>query len=266
MTPGGEFHDRESGGTEACPSDGELVALLDDALGEPRMRVVRRHLASCRSCRSRMARLRERDEAVRSWLRRHDPPPPPPQAYHLTGGRSAPGFRSDSGRNARRERNNRRWAAAAVLVLVAGVLAGPARGWVADRFEAIVDAGPPAAESVGAGPDVSPATSFAPSGRVLDVVFAGRPAAGALVIDRGRDALVTVRVPTGVELRVQSDRVLVAGSAPSAGEYRLTVPSDLDRVVVRVPGADPVDVDVREGAPLPRRILLERPDPRPAGR
>lgn len=215
----------EAGGR--CPEEGVLVAYLDGVLEEDARSRVERHVDECDACRERLGTLERASARVGEWLAHHDPQVPRRTAYRLHDG---PG----SGARGR-------WALAAGVVLAVALAAGPARGWLLERigWDGGAEPAPEAALPV---EEVS-ATSFAPRGATLTLSFEAGVPGRRVLVRRAGDSLITLRAPgPDVALLVGPGRVDVRDGEAAGRDYRLGVPEGVERVVLRVPGADSVVV------------------------
>lgn len=225
----------------ACHDDGALMAYLDDALEGPERRELSRHLTECDACRARLHELRARDRSVTEWIASADPEPPPRDAYDLP---TSPRTTHRPGR----------WAAAAVLVLGLGVLAGPVRGWVVDGIQELLGSDE-VATVVESGPSPTdttpPGTGFVPEGPELTLEFTSPATRGRLVVEVTGDSLATLHAPhDDVELVVRPRSVRIENDASPDGDYRISLPSPLERLRVRTrAGVEAVvELDELEGA------------------
>lgn len=206
-----------------CPEDGELVAYLDGALEEEVRERMERHVETCGVCRERLREIEGRSDRVGAWLARHDPQAPPRTSYEL--------------HRARGSGSGRRWGLAAGIVLAVALAAGPARGWLLERlgWRGAPDA--PAGETTRV--EEGAATSFAPAGTTLTLSFGAGVRGRRILLEPSGDSLVTLRAPgPDVALVVGPGRVDVRDAGTSGREYRLALPQRVERVVIRVPGAD----------------------------
>ncbi len=250
----------------AHPEDGVLLRLLDGEADAAEQAAAGPHAAGCAECRARMDAMARRRDALAALLARTDFPVPVASAprpdvipLHSRRRQGAPA---------------RPWLRAAAIVLVVlgvGVMASPARAWVgrwiAQAWESVTgDAAPAPASAPAPAPDPGPAeqapaaqVGFVPTGAELSVVVAHPQDAGALTVAAAPGASATAEVVGGTgaaDLLVLPAAVHVRNAPGSAAEYRLTLPSSVRRVRIRVGGGRETVVDMAGVGDGGRRVEL----------
>jgi hypothetical protein len=173
-------------------------------------------------------------------------------------------------RTARRAEAGRPWLRAAAIVLLVlgvGVLATPARAWVAALVAELFGGGDPApvetpapAPAVESAPETQAASrvEFVPAGSTFSIDVANAQAAGGLTLQRaaGETAVAEIVGAGSADFLVLPSGLRIQNAAGASAEYRVSVPAGVRRVPVRVGGREMATVDVREIGPEGRRIGL----------
>ncbi len=251
--------------TDAHPEDGVLLRLLDGEADAAEQAAAGPHAAACAECRARMDAMARRRDRLAALLARTDFPVPAASVPE-------PGVIPLHSRR-REAAPARPWLRAAAIILVVlgvGVMASPARAWIgrwiADAWESVTgdDAPPapaPAPAPVPKAEEQAPAAQvgFVPTGAELSVVVAHPQEAGALTVAAAAGASATAEVVGGTgaaDLLVLPAAVHVRNTPGSAAEYRLTLPSSVRRVRVRIGGGRETVVNMAEVGDAGRRVEL----------
>lgn len=243
--------------------DGVLVRLLDDQADASEAAEVRDHLAACAGCRSRLELLRRRGATLSRILARTDFAAPSMSASTPMPMPTAGPARPDGADVIPLRRPapmaQRPWMRAAAIVLVAlgvGVLASPARAWIArwvsERMAAVSgtpDAGGerPVAAPMPVAPLPGSSVRFTPAGDEFTLTIAHAQAAGTLTLAPVNGAEVVAEVVPGTgdaELLVLPAGLRVGNEPGAAAEFRVGIPASVRRVRLRV-GAGPERVVAR---------------------
>lgn len=225
------------------PPDGELVRLLDGELAAAERTRAEDHVNRCSACRERLHRLERRSTRLTALLQESDWDTPA----------VSPAFLAELERkHARAPRMRSRvverpWLRAAAIIAVVlgiGLVASPARAWIADWVAAqwaalTLDQQPAASEKPGPAPRQAASTrvQFRIEGDELSVEIATRQAGGAITLRTGEGSLVSAEViggGAGADLLVLPDGLRIANTAESTAEYRMVVPAQVRRVRVRI--------------------------------
>ena len=239
--------------TGAHPDDGVLLRLMDGE-SDADAAAAEEHLAACAECRERLAVLRRRTMKLGALLARADFPVPASSLADAPSGTSAEPDPKIIPLRRRETPAPRPWLRAAAVVgllLAAGIVATPARAWVAawisERWGELFGRGemprverpaPPAAPA----PVQEAAASrveFVPAGATFTVEVAHPQARGGLTLlpSTGETATAEVAAGTGeADLLVLPSGLRIGNEAGSAAEYRVSVPTSVRRVTVRVNG------------------------------
>lgn len=174
-------------------------------------------------------------------------------------------------RAARRASTNRPWLRAAAIVLLVlgvGVLATPARAWVAALVAELFGGGdepapveaPAPTTTAEPAPETQAASrvEFVPAGSTFSIDVANAQAAGGLTLQRaaGETAVAEIVGAGSADFLVLPSGLRIQNAAGAGAEYRVSVPASVRRVTVRVAGHETATVDVREMGPEGRRIGL----------
>lgn len=237
------------------PGQGDLVRLLDGELDELAERRMRDHVDGCARCMARLRTLERRSTTFSQMVGRLDDGAP--QRDELAPRRavsSGPSHRAMV------------WRVAAVLMVgVFGAMSVPQlRAWVAEQWTGLGWLGEPAATAVedertlAETPAAPPAeeqpserhaVSFIPEGREFLVEVRATQAGGVLTLTMrpGREASAVVegRGPDA-DLVVMPYGVRIENAAAATLDYQVEVPSDLDRVRVRIGNRPDVLLPVSE--------------------
>jgi hypothetical protein len=237
------------------PGQGDLVRLLDGELDELTERRLRDHVDGCARCMGRLRTLEKRSTAFSHMVARLDDGAG--QRDELAPRRAAS---AGSGHRAMVWR-----AAAVIMVGLFGAMSVPQlRAWVADQWSGLGWLGEPAATAVedertlAETPAAPPAderpterhaVSFVPEGREFLVEVRATQAGGVLTLTMrpGREASAVVegRGPEA-DLVVLPYGVRIENVAAATLDYQVEVPSDLDRVRVRIGNRPDVLLPVSE--------------------
>ena len=209
------------------PTDGELLAILDewtDPTGQPQLE---RHVKSCDLCRERQAALERDRQAVGALLGALESPAP------------ARAVESIVQRAERRRRKRRQLVAAVAALFVATAAAATIRaGGVHEIFGRLTAVRAPVAAPA---PGTAQAADQAPTGVALEPVsevkieFAAAQAEGEVRIAPGESRKVTVTASEPVPYTVQSGAVRLENTG-SRASYRIILPRDLARATILVAG------------------------------
>jgi len=249
----------------AHPEDGVLLRLLDGEADAAEQATAAPHAAACAECRARMDALARRRDRLAALLARTDFPVPASAAPE-------PGVIPLHSRRRETAAPARPWLRAAAIVLVvlgAGVVASPARAWIArmltEAWESVAGDAPPAPAPAPA-PAPKPAeqapaaqVGFVPTGAELSVVVAHPQEAGVLTVAAAPGASATAEVVGGTgsaDLLVLPAALHVRNAPGSAAEYRVTLPASVRRVRVRVGGGRETVVNMAEVGAEGRRVEL----------
>ena len=249
----------------AHPEDGVLLRLLDGQADDAEQASAGPHAAGCAECRARMDAMVRRRDRLAALLARTDFPVPAASAPE-------PGVIPLHSRR-REAAPSRPWLRAAAIVLVVlgvGVMASPARAWIArwlsEAWESVSGDAQPAPAPAPAAPAPRPAeqtaaaqVGFVPTGAELSVVVAHAQGAGALVVAAAPGASATAEVVGGTgaaDLLVLPAALHVRNTPGSAAEYRLSLPSSVRRVRIRVGGGRETVVEMAEVGEAGRRVEL----------
>lgn len=200
--------------------DGELLRWIDRDFGPGQRAAVRRHVASCGTCRARLTEI-ERWSAL---------------LHRAVGTVAHP---------RRPSRWRRRLAAAAGIAIAVGLAAPPVRAWMFQRVAAVwsVFAAEPGDAAGGraptAGPDAPPGTSvtFAPEGPVFRVYVTSFQAVGALTLATVDADVVSAAVlggDGGEELLVLPSGVRIRNLPASSADYAIRVPVGVREIVLQI--------------------------------
>jgi hypothetical protein len=251
--------------TGAHPEDGVLLRLLDGE-ADAAEQAAGAHAAGCAECRARMDAMVRRRDRLNALLARTDFPVPAASAPE-------PGVIPLHARR-REAAPARPWLRAAAIILVVlgvGVMASPARAWIArwitEAWESVAgdgDAPPAPAPAPTPAPEPAEQTAaaqvgFVPTGAELTVVVAHAQDAGALTVAAAQGESATAEVVGGTgsaDLLVLPAALHVRNVPGSAAEYRLTLPSSVRRVRVRVGGGRETVVNMAEVGDSGRRVEL----------
>lgn len=224
--------------TMSCPDTNTLVRWLDGELDTSQREGLRAHLDTCPKCAAKSRALKARSEHVSAWLASHDPIVPDRSRYDLRVPSRTPFWRH-------------RWAVVIGVVVAVGVAAGPARAWLLARLglgEARVT------QTVGDRQVPTTATAFVPRGSIVTVTFDAGVGGRTLAVRRTAGARVSLdAAESGAEVVVGPDRLDVHDAKEPPRAYRLSVPSTVSTVRVRVPGV--ADVVVHPDA-SPRVVAI----------
>ncbi len=245
-------------------TDAELIRYLDGELDEAERTRMDAALAHDPALAGRLETLRRRNARLRALLNATDPSEAEVRAAHdaivrahATGAavgieRGATIHSIEAVRQSRARRDvpppasGSHWLRAAAVIaalLAAGLLVPPVRAWIVDRIESL---GTEVEPDVGASPDTRPVEAgpviytIPVTGPTLEILVDAVQAAGELTVrvadvteatiePLGAAADPVLVVPGGSRVRVQS------GTASTAG-YRLTLPSSVTTLRVRIGG------------------------------
>ena len=265
------------------PDDGALLRLLDGE-DDGDTAAAREHVATCADCRRRLATLRRRGERLAVLLARTDFPVPasaPGPVGEVASDDAIPAIEASPSSDAKviplRRRtaaastdSRRTWLRAAAIVLLVlgvGVVATPARAWIAAFLSDLMGGGdpapvetpvaPPTVDQPPAAPAASSSVRFVPAGSTFRIDVAHEQAAGGLTLLRAEGESATAEVLGGeADLLVLPSGLRIGNRAGSAADYRVSVPAGVRRVTVRVGGGAPTTVDAAEIGAEGRRIGL----------
>jgi hypothetical protein len=209
------------------PTDGALLALLDEWIDPLEQGQIERHVDGCERCREDMARL-ERERLVVSTLLQEVAASVPAR------------FVDTIVRRARQSRSRRREliAAAAALFIVTAAGATIRSGGVHEILRRFTSPSPPATAPARRTP---PTAEEGLSGVTLDptnnveIDFAAAQPEGELRIVLGEGPRITVTASAAVPYALRSGKVAVANQGARAS-YHVVLPRDLERVSIRVAG------------------------------
>jgi len=242
----------------------ELQRILDNECDISEHTYAVTHLRTCSQCAAELRTLEQQAALVRGWLQ---------QAAFEDGVAdevASPALLRDAERGRIVPMASRRKPAlldqswlrvAAVLVLLATPVAASSdvRGWIAQRLglapvepvnEVIADPDPASARAGGV-------IRFVPAAGSFELFIASRQQAGTLEIVAGEqsDAVLQIDGAVGAGPIVSEHELRIHNESTSTASYRLRVPANVTRVVVRIAGekAQQVEgVELREGV----RLLL----------
>ncbi|MEO7986993.1 MAG: hypothetical protein ABI766_10705 [Gemmatimonadales bacterium] len=209
------------------PTDGELLAVLDEWADLDGQHQLERHMMSCDLCRERQAELQRDRETVSVLLGALDSPVPVRTADAVIG-------------RARWRRNRRKQLVAAAAALfvataAAATMSGGGVHQVLARLTAsrapIAAPAPAAAEPA----DESPTgVALEPTDEVM-IELAAAQSEGEIRIVQAEGPRVTVTASEPVPYTVQSKKVRLENEG-SRASYRIVIPRDLPRVTLLVAG------------------------------
>lgn len=216
-------------GIRGHPTEGALVRVLDGEEDDP---TVRRHVEACEECRERYGRLASWSEGVSESLDAADPVlrEPARGRRRVQGGAgSVPQWLK---------------VAAGIILVLSGTLAvEPVRAWVLSQAEAVAQRlGIGASTSSTADREAPPGASlsFVPASSELVIRFENPQQAGRLVVASSTGSMevkasvlgTTDGAPT--EITVLPSQLSVRNEPNSQADYRVVVPSTLERISVQV--------------------------------
>ena len=239
--------------------DRALLHLVDRDASPLELDLWGKHVLACEPCAERLGARQRDTERVRVALSSVQLPPGFPSARETM--RRARATRASRPTGFTASWGEQRWlrAAAVVLVLLLPVaLVSPLRAalaeWLRSGWVQVAGSGErvpeptPAAPPSPAEPAASYTVFFTPRGSELEVVVAERQAAGEIVLARAAGSEGSLEVVAGAdETPLLADAgVTIRNTAGSRASYRLAVPASVERVRVRIGGAETVVVGPAE--------------------
>jgi anti-sigma factor RsiW len=213
--------------TRSCPDIEILLGRLDGELDASRRAALDAHVDTCPKCAQTVRELEARSQYVSAWLAKHDPAVPDRSTYDLRLRAGTPFWR-------------RRWAIVIGVVVAVAVAAGPARAWLLGHLgltRARVT------QTTDDRQSPTTATSFVPQGSIVTVGFDAGVRGRTLMVTRSADSRASLDgTASSAEVVVRPDGFDVHDAHQSPLAYRLSVPSTVTTVRVKVDGAEDVVV------------------------
>jgi hypothetical protein len=235
---------------------GLLVRYLHGELDPSVERAVAVHLDTCEACRSVLESLeggmRRTSVALRTAA--YDQPEEDDWSAVLDRVRAGMGHRL----RAKRMRNAAGWILA--LAGAASLASSPVRGWIAERLATIAGNDSSAAIDRDATRSGGTATvTFVPAGSHLEIVVDSIQAAGSLTVRFTDGDKVDIGVSGGATEHLTWSRngIRIANVPLAAASYAISVSHGVERVSVRVAGADPIELSRHEQGRGTVHIALE---------
>jgi anti-sigma factor ChrR (cupin superfamily) len=238
--------------TSRHPSMGVLLRRLDGELGDAAEAKLSRHLQRCDACRARAEELEEHARIASRYLQL------------LPAGEGRGGPRDDvvaamRGAQARRRpsRVHRGWAAAAAIVglLAISMTVDPLRAWVLTRLAAVASpVEQPMAPIVAlptavVGADGS-VIAFEATGGVFDLQLERHQMVGEIFVQVRNIGRATAQVTNSGDetMLVLPSGLRIENGSTSSASYRVTLPTSVDRLVLRVGDEAPRVLEIPEDA------------------
>lgn len=226
------------------PSAGVLVRRLDGELDDAASARLSRHLLRCAACHERISELESHSREVGRYLRSLEVGEGV-DAVRLRRAKAA--VRGAEWRHRSKVRVRRAWAVAAALagVMAVSFSAEPVRAWVMRYLpirtvetEAVAPVVTLPSAVVGSGGSV---VSFQPTGESFELSVEAVQAGGELLIQVLPIERATAQVTSGAgeSLLILPTGLRIENSAASTASYRVTLPTGVGGVVLRVGNAEP---------------------------
>lgn len=235
---------------------GLLVRYLHGELDPSVERSVAVHLETCVACRSAVESLEHgmRKTSVALRTAAHDQPEANEWSAVLDSVHAAVGHRL----RAKRVRIAAGWILA--LAGAASLASSPVRGWIAERLATIAgDDSSAAIDRATTRPGGTATVTFVPAGSHLEIVVDSIQAAGSLSVRFTDGDKVDIGVSGGAteHLTWSRDGIRIANVPLAAASYAVSVSHGVERVSVRVAGADPIELSRHEQGKDAVAIALE---------
>ena len=224
---------------------GLLVQYLHDELDPSVERSVAVHVDTCVACRSVVESLEGGMRRTSVALRTAAHDQPEANEWRAVLGR----VQAATGNRVRAKRM--RIAAGWILALAgaASLASSPVRGWIAERLATIAGNDSSAAIDRDATRSGGTATvTFVPAGSHLEIVIDSIQAAGSLTVRFTDGDNVDVGVSGGATEHLTWSRtgIRIANVSLAAASYAVSVSHGVERVSIRVAGADPIELSRHE--------------------
>ncbi|HUF70690.1 MAG TPA: zf-HC2 domain-containing protein [Longimicrobiales bacterium] len=234
---------------------GLLVRYLHGELDPSVERSVAVHIDTCVACRSVVESLEEgmRRTSVALRTAAHDQPEANEWIAVLDRVHAGMGHRV----RAKRMRVAAGWILA--LAGAASIASSPVRGWIAERLATIAGDDSSAAIDRDATRGGMAAFTFVPAGSHLEIVVDSIQAAGSLTVRFTDGDNVDIGVSGGATEHLTWSRngIRIANVPLAAASYVVSVSHGVERVSVRVAGADPIELSRHEQGKDTVDIALE---------
>lgn len=215
-------------------ADDELVRRVDGALDPAEVDRVEVHLAGCDRCRAELGELAELSARFSTALPLADDlTPAAPARAPAAALRTSPAWVASPV-----------WRAAAAIALLAGLALAiaPVRAWMSERLglaTRTAEEAPAAMESAGnISPEGGLRIAFVPEGDGFVVRISHPQSAGRLTLATAAGDSASAEIAGGTsvaaDLLVLPDGLGIRNDASSTADYRVTVPSGLTRVEIRI--------------------------------
>lgn len=212
--------------------DGELVRLMDGELGAGERSIAEAHVAACGRCRIAHDRIAERTALVSSVLALID---------DVRACNDAGAVRSTEFGRASRAGWLKAAAIAAMVVAIGALGSSNVRGWIVERWEAVLasvaGSSEPAADTVSGPPGPAAVRArFVPHSEALFVRLENNAAGGVLTVEISEDESQSVVFMSEAEegVLVLPTGLVIQNAPGSRADYRLLVPPTVTTVTAIV--------------------------------